>query len=478
MSQPIVADNETSGIFSRTMISPLTFEQQSNIAIESTLSEKYTIRKDEREDYIKFGTCNNHPQMLKELGLKSHTHKSILTGKQALCAGDGFIYSGDDEKKIEEINTWVKKALDPLREKLAWDLVLQGGICVGLKYKPDVSKKSGRDLTRLHKHDFPEMRLGTPRKLDSGIFTPRKAYIYPNWTKGTRYNSKGVVSIPLWFAYDNDEEKQEMQNGNLVYYDRVYSPFSKFYPVPDYQSESCLNAILIDSEVILFDVKELENNLSTGYIVTFYRKNYQDEDADRERELRSSEEAFVRNDMRGAVNNKNVLIQRAEPAKDGEVQPKVDIQEVPNNNDSDRHKIIDSRKNAAIHTGHGIPDRRIVGAPQEDKSGFSSDADQMKTAVDILFFTRLNKMRTVIQKFFDEMVKERFGEDSFTGSKFIDDIPFRQKISDSMYRWAYTENEFRLSKGDTEMDEDTLEDVRENRGAITDKADETNTTNN
>lgn len=424
-----------------------------------------------KRSVIKYGKYNDHPQFLKELVELSSMHRSLVETKANLTMGDGVLFTAQNE-------TIPKKALDflkdtgllAMRQGISLDLSTFGGFSAQLAYTDDVTadrvNNGTRDLEMAHKHDFEEFRLLVPQKNQYGIWKATYGAVHPNWGKRARMTE--AVILPLWFAETKSDgtqtldakdfkldkdifgaktEKELVQyQDRFYYYDRVFTNLTKFYPVPDYQTRAAINAIILDGELIEFDVNELRNNLTTGYIVTFLRKDWSNEDATKEAKIRSAERDLVRNDMTGAANNGRVTIVRAEPPANGEkAKEAFTVNEIPNTNTADRHNILESRKNTYILVAHGIIAPEIAGIPNSVKSGFSSDADRIVDAIANLFFTRLNKNREVIKKFYLTMVKEAGFE--VDDMQFVDNIPFRKKIETGLLKHAFLINEVRKMHG-------------------------------
>ena len=424
-----------------------------------------------KRSVIKYGKYNDHPQFLKELVELSSMHRSLIETKANLTMGDGIIFTSEKESEIKKALDFLKDTgLLEMRQGISLDLSTFGGFAAQLAYVDDVTadrQNNGlRALQMAHKHDFEEFRLMKPRQNQFGIWEADYGAIHPCW--GKRARMKETIVLPLWFpetksdgtqtldaksfvldkdvlGLDKEQELLKIQD-RFYYYDRTFTNLTKFYPVPDYQTRAAINAIILDGELIEFDVNELRNNLTTGYIVTFLRKDWSKEDPERESQTRAAERDLVRNDMTGAENNGRVTIVRAEPPADGEkAKEAFTVNEIPNTNTADRHNILEARKNTYILVAHGIIAPEIAGIPNSVKSGFSSDADRIVDAIANLFFTRLNKNREVMKKFYLKMVKEAGFE--VDDMQFVDNIPFRKKIETALLKHAFIIDEVRKMHG-------------------------------
>lgn len=417
--------------------------------------------------YIKFGIDNQHPQYLLELFKKSGTHQSIVRTKAILTMGDGIVLEGPDAEKGYELLDSLNY-MDDIHEPIAWDVTMYGGFVVQKIYGETDLELNRQKLTLLHHHPFYEFRIGPPEKVQIGINIPLLGLIHSNWSKGTRKSD--IIELPLYFDEDNPLKKEkpiqdllsEYESDNQLYYGKIYSPSTRFYPVPDYQSESGMNAIMLDNELILFDISELTNNMTAGYMITFIRKDYSTEDPEKENRFRKAEESLVKNDMRGAGNNKRIVITRAEPPKPGEeVRQPFQLQEIPSTNTGDRHNIIERRKNIAILVAHGLAAPEIAGIPDLNKGSFTSQAENLLQSVELLFEFRIKSLRKPLLKFVMSLMDEA-GLD-ITSAQVKDNIPFRKKISDAMWKHAFLIDEIRNAYGHAALSEEEREKLNEEK---------------
>lgn len=413
-------------------------------------------RSASKKQIIKFGKHNDHPTFLKELARLSSMHRSLVETKSNLTMGDNITFNTATAPESEKVYDWFNGlGLIDAREKISLDICTFGGFAMQHAYETDVSitdkTKSKRKLAMAYNHDLEEFRLLAPVKNEFGIYEPTYGAIHPCW--GRSYRNSDITYLPLWFddtKYPNfelDKDIIDVPNEELVnyqnrffYYDKVYTNLSKYYPLPDYQTRAGLNAIILDGELIEFDVNELRNGLSVGFIVTFIRKDWSKEDPAKEATIRQAERNLVGDNMTGSKNNGRVTIARVEPNANNPESKGFDISEIPNNNTADRHAGLEERKNAYILVAHGIVAPEIAGISSKG-TGFSSDADRIVDAIANLFFIRLNKFRSLMQRYYMRIAKEA-GFDVKSVS-FVDKIPFRKKIESAILKHAFLVDEIR-----------------------------------
>lgn len=432
---------------------------------------------------IKSGKSNDHPRFLKDLLGFSALHKTLVETKATLAMGDSIMFQMEDDADPQEVTEFMDNmGLIDMREGLSMDIATFGGFCVQMIYENDITRTDNgiRKLKKSYKHDFDEFRLMKPVKDKYGIYKPEYGCLHPHW--GNRYKAKDTVTLPLWHAeLDKDgeltEEAEDFQldadmlgvdeselpeyQDRFFYYDRTYTNQAKFYPVPDYQTSASIDAIVLDGELIHFDVREIENGMSIDYIFTIFRKNWSNDDPEKEKRLREAERNMVSQKMTGSNNKGKVILMRAEPDPEGNNKGNVDIQPVPNNNNADRHNVMEKRKNIYILVAHGIIAPEIGGVPDLTKGGFSSEADKIVDAIANLFFTRLNKWRAIMSKFYIRIAREHGYK--VKNVKFVDKIPFRKKIEEGLLKYAYTINEIREMNGAEPLTEENREQLLKDR---------------
>lgn len=464
-----------SGVFHRSAITVGNVKNDIGIHIENRTFEISQLAT-ATVPWIKYGSDNRHPQFLLELAHKSGLHFAILQTKANMVLGDGLEIEGD-ESLVKEANEFLETiGLDEnALDGIAWDMTLFGGSYAHLGY--GFNREVKRDLKKIHKLRSEEFRLGKPEKMESGIHNLTKGFLHKDWKnpwRPTADSEKDVASssryakeVKLWFREDDNDFKDvdKKDQTNLIYRIRRNIPLLKYYPVPDYQSESGLNSILLDSELVSFDISELENGMTAQYLVTFIRKDFSKVDPEKETELREQEEATVRDSMKGTENAARIVIARAEPPAPGQdLKKPIDITEIPTTNTEGRHKIMTERKNVGILVAHGVPTPEIASIPNLSKTGFSSQSEKLLAATKLMFGFRILPLRKPIIKFVWDLLKEK--DDKFKdldNIKFKDRVSLTETISDEMWQHAFEENEFRTSRGYKELDETELQTLRDNR---------------
>lgn len=437
---------------------PTIFDDYSNEFTEGVSSSLIVINK---RKYVTYGKKNQYPEFLKKLAMRSGLHSSIMLTKTNLTTGEGLAFKviggkegeANDERKKEAEDYLKGIGVDyKLRHKISWDQVLYGGVYVQEAYGQDTN--GDRILKRLWKERFEHMRIGKSQEIQFGRIV-KDHYQYNNWTSTTPVGKRGATPIMTkeWAKENNIKE----DNLSALLY--MEHPTREVYPRPDYESESGIMSIMLDSEITLFDVAELKNGLNAAYIVTFMRNDYTQQNAEKEKQIREEEDNFIRSSMTGAANNSRVIVRRVKPNKAG--GKPMDIEPIPSHNTAERHSVITKRKDIGILTSHGLPTPELGGIPDLQKGGLSSQAEKLITALEIFHYNRIKPNQRIQEEYFNEILKDGGIDD--VEVNIINSNPVSRIISDALFKWAFTENEIREFYGVKSAEEDALKAIRENR---------------
>ena len=426
--------------------------------------------------WIIFGRKNRWPHFLLDLASKSVLHRALLITKRNMIAGGGIELKGDNENKVKEAIKFFKEIkLFTEHKKIAEDMAFFGGSYAQIINKFDEDANSGTN--RIIKMRYEEMRLGKPDKIEGveGMKAINKHWMHKDWraplipSTGEDADNSGdrfPKSIPS-FDFDTLEEIDRIKNNkrkNVSYYLTSYSNIYKFYSIPDYQTQPGINSILIDGEIVTFNISQLKNGLTASYIVTFFRKDYTEEDKKKEKELRQAERDMVINDLLGSENAGNVVITRALPSAPD--QKSMEITEIPSVGDTERLEFLRRDTNIQILEAHGFVMPELAGIPNLSKSGFSNKSDELITALEIIRFNRIVDLQEPVIDFYNNLlVLNGFqNEDEGSVTASIDNnIPISRTISDEMWQWLDDENGFRVTKGLPLKTDDEIKERRTER---------------
>lgn len=411
----------------------------------------YEPKRDKKNNWVLYGSDNRFPFTLLELAKTGLVHNSLIITKTNMTAGEGLEFlpteNGDENSIILAKDLFKQIGIDFVKHKdLAMDLVLFGGSFVELAYGRNTS--AVRELKQVVKRRFEKCRLSIPVEKE-GFYEEisELVYIHDNWQKSSVTR---VKPIPVPYFYKDFHTKGE---DNYIYMIGSPSALMEYYPRPDYLSESAMLAIKTEKEILQFDYNELANGMAVSGIITIVREDYSSSEPEKEKALREKEDEFVKNRMKGSANEGNVLVNRLAPDAGGMLAEKGNIFYTPieRNNDADRHRIITERKDSAILSAHGVPMGDIAGLPSMTKTGLSSQSEMLRMAVQVLYYNRIKPMQMTLQNFYTMLLELH---NIPCKAVIQNNLPLINYVSDDMWQYAFTKDEFRNSVGYSNLTEE------------------------
>lgn len=415
--------------------------------------------------YVLLGKDDLFPNFLEELYMKSNLHKRCITGKKTMLQGSGLIIErgegatdADESELLALMKEW---KLERVHRDICnmYPIHYAAWVQIVLKGNADTSTENTLNIKKIVVPKNRKMRTG--KRVHNGekdIQGRIKEHYYRNdFSKGYSKTNK-LIDLVAWNPMEDEKRPVGLNLSVYVSSDLVVDDY---YAMPDYYTESAVDAIITDKEVMAFDRADLANGMNAGYIVTFYREDYSTTDPDKEAMTRSWERKLVEKRLTGAENTNRVILQRQKPMhKD---QKSIEITPIPSNNVSDRHKIIDERKNIAILVAHGIVSPELVGVPNVTRSGFANEAEKLKLGYDLMLWNSINEMKQPIENFYDTLVSNftKFGDRLKIRIK--SSLPIISVASDAILQYAFTENEIRGFYGAKDLEADLLNELREFR---------------
>lgn len=423
-------------------------------------------RKGSSKDWISFGKNNLYPQFLCSLLSASGVHGKIVKSKADIIAGDGLSFKGKDAVGANE---WYEANCyyDRLQVPMSMDIATFGALAC---YVKPTRNNGGEDDVYLYKIETEDIRLGKPKKMDSGFYVSKDVYRSEHW-KARNTNQEDIVKYLRFFTKkdleyllsqkDKDSFEKDVQNRKaFVYYDGLDSKISRYYSMPDYHSDPFFDAVMMDGELMKFDVNEIRNGLSTRHIITIMREDYSTTDKEKEEKIREEERQMVRNDMTGGENAGGVTIVRVTPPAIGtDVDNPLRIDPVPNSNNKDTHERLDKRKNTYMLIGHGVPDANIIGIPNLSTSGFASQGGKMNEAMKVFMTHTIRGLRNIYTRFIVEMAT--FKGFDVDGADVIDINNFREDIPSEILCKDFTPTERRKRFGAAPLTDEQKQEMVE-----------------
>lgn len=308
------------------------------------------ITNNSNQGWVKWGLKNNYPNMLLDLYNESPTHHSAIHFGVQSILGNGVDY---DAMKLDSgdvvpnyYQTW-----DEVIKSLALDYILYGSYAIQI-----IKNKDNKTYSFYH---MPLEKVRWSPYDEDGQIT--SYWISNDWTA---VGMNPPFEIP---AFDMREEQTIERGQAYLYVYRTYSPTMEYYTEPHYAA--AIKAIQSEIEFVNFDLKHIVNGFAPSGILTLPQVETDEE-----------KKAIINNIQKmfqGSENANNIAFTFRTNIEDKPVEYTPFTQSVNNVN-----LYADSNKRCInrILAAHQIPSAMLIGMPDSDNSGFSSDADKIETA--------------------------------------------------------------------------------------------------
>lgn len=308
------------------------------------------ITNNSNQGWVKWGLKNNYPNMLLDLYNESPTHHSAIQFGVQSILGNGVDY---DAMKLDSgdvvpnyYQTW-----DEIVKSLALDYILYGSYAIQI-----IKNKDNKTYSFYH---MPLEKVRWSPYDEDGQIT--SYWISNDWTA---VGMNPPFEIP---AFDMREQNTIERGQAYLYVYRTYSPTMEYYTEPHYTA--AIKAIQSEIEFINYDLKHIVNGFAPSGILTLPQVETDEE-----------KKAIINNIQKmfqGSDNANNIAFTFRTNIEDKPVEYTPFTQSVNNVN-----LYADSNKRCInrILAAHQIPSAMLIGMPDSDNAGFSSDADKIETA--------------------------------------------------------------------------------------------------
>lgn len=317
------------------------------------------INKVNSRGWINYGENNLFPQKLIEMYYNSPTNNSCI---------DFLVTSIMSEiDKPEKANPY--ETYNEILYKLALDLVIFGG------YAYQIVRNNDNSYSIFHQ-SFANIRKDKSFADGDGDCY----WVSEDWTNLSNYP-----------PYKIDAFKGELKKGEsrLAYYSR-YSLNSNYYPLPYYYGS--IRAIQTEVELLKYDLKSVVNNFTASGVLTMNRI---EDDEERRSVIKGIQKLF-----QGGDNANNIMI----TFKNKNEENPVSFQSFDKASDS--VNLFDDNNDRTINrilAAHRISNRSLIGL--QNTSGFSSEADYLEAAYNLLEKTTLANFRKELLKGIENVIK-------------------------------------------------------------------------
>lgn len=317
--------------------------------------------------YVNWGYRNDYPTLLLNLFSQSPTHSSAIRFGVNAIVGDGIDY---DAMQIDGSQTApnYRYSWDDLIRNISQDYLIFGFYAIQI-----IKNKDGNGFTFYH---MPAYKVRFSEYDDDGVINGY--WVSSDW-------SEIGMNPPIWIeAFDMLEDNAEVGKPYLYVY-RPYDPTSDYYPTPSYAS--AIKAIQSEIEHINFDLKTTINGfVPSGMLVL----NEYETEEEKQAVVREIQKMFV-----GTENANSLMITFRNSVEDK--MPEF-VPFTTNSSNYNLYSDADVRTRVRILAAHRIADAALCGLPSIGSTGFASEADKLKTGLEVY-------MRLVGQQNKDVIVK-------------------------------------------------------------------------
>lgn len=354
--------------------------------------------------WVQWGARNNYPNLLLDLYNQSPTHRSAVNFAVQSILGNGVDFEqmklNGDEVVPNYAQTW-----DEVVKSLALDYILYGSYAIQV-----IMNKDGKTYSFWH---MPLDKVRWSEYDEDGQIT--KYWICQDWTMTGTYPPFEIDALDM-----KDEWKLEKGKPYLYVY-RTYSPTMTYYTQPHYAA--AIKAIQAEIEYCNYDLKNIVNGFAPAGVLTL-----PEVETDEERQ------AIIQNITRmfqGSDNANSVMITFRSNVEDKGVEytPFTATNGNVNLYDAANQRVINR-----ILEAHQIPSAALIGMPDLNNSGFSSEADKLEVSYQLYNkltgnFNRMAVIRTINQMFKMNDIETEIIMKPLNFNDFQDDANVKERTS-------------------------------------------------
>lgn len=366
MSRPVGSKNKPKAPSNKNGVYITNFEKQ----IEgSAITRKNAL------GWVNWGIKNTYPNILLDLYNQSPTHRSAINFAVQSILGNGVDFEqmglNGDEVVPNYAQSW-----DEVIKSLALDYVLYGSYAIQI-----IMNKDGRTFSFWHM-PLDKVRWSEYDE-DGQILT---YWISNDWT-ALGQNPPFQID-----AFDMREEMTIERGKPYLYVYRTYSPTMTYYTQPHYAA--AIKAIQAEIEYCNYDLKNIVNGFAPSGVLTLP-----------EVETDEQRQAIINNVTRmfqGSDNANSVMITFRSNIEDKGVEytPFTAAQGNINVYAEANQRVINR-----ILCAHQIPSAALIGLPDINNSGFSSEADKLQVAYQLYNKLTGNNNRIAVIRTLNQMLK-------------------------------------------------------------------------
>ena len=325
--------------------------------------------------WVNWGARNNYPNLLLDLYNQSPTHRSAVNFAMMSILGNGVDYEAmklnGDEVVPNYSQNW-----DEVIKALALDYILYGSYAIQV-----IMNKDGKTYSFWH---MPLEKVRWSEYDQDGQIT--SYWICQDWTEYGKYPPIQIDALDM-----KSDMKLEKSKPYLYVY-RTYSPTMTYYTQPHYAAS--IKAIQSEIEYCNYDLKNIVNGFAPAGVLTL-----PEVETDEERQ------AIINNITRmfqGSDNANSVMITFRSNIEDKGVEyTPFQSNKGSFNYYADANQRVINR----ILEAHQIPSAALIGMPDLNNSGFSSEADKLEVSYQLYNKLTGNYNRMAVIRTINQMLK-------------------------------------------------------------------------
>lgn len=325
--------------------------------------------------WVNWGVKNNYPNLLLDLYNQSPTHRSAINFAMMSILGNGVDYDAmkinGDEVVPNYAQTW-----DEVIKSLALDYILYGSYAIQV-----IMNKDGKTFSFWH---TPLEKVRWGEYDEDGQIT--SYWICNDWTATGQYPPFEIEALDMKEDFKLDKGKP------YLYVYRTYSPTMTYYTQPHYAA--AIKAIQAEIEYVNYDLKNIVNGFTPSGVLTL-----PEVETDEERQ------AIIANITRmfqGSENANSVMITFRSNIEDKGVEYTPFSK---NQGSFNFYADANQRTINRILEAHQIPSAALIGLPDINNSGFSSEADKLQVAYQLYNKLVGNSNRMAVIRTLNQMFK-------------------------------------------------------------------------
>ena len=343
-----------------------------NIKLEKQINNT-PITKDSSMGWRKWGQNNDYCNLLLNLYSQSPTHHAACDFAIASIVGNGVDFAqmglNGDEVIPNQNQTW-----DDVIKGLATDYILYGSYAIQI-----ILNKDGKTFSFFHM-PLDKVRWG---EFDEDGNIPYY-YISADWTA---IGTNPPIQIE---ALDLKNDKFERGVPYLYVY-RTYSPTMTYYTQPHYAA--AIQSIQSEIEFVQHDLKSAVNNfIPSGMLVL----NEMETDEQRQAVVDNIQKMFI-----GSSNSNSLLITFRNNVEE---QAPSFVPFTASNSNINIYEDANKRTINRILCAHQIPNASLIGSPDLNQNGFSSEADKLEVSYQLYNKLTGNNNRMAVIRTLNQML--------------------------------------------------------------------------